>query len=186
MRKRRFGQTLRLILPLVGGLAAGTVGAKVMAHRAFVHTALSTGSNVAEGGPSNVGSLESRSRIPEERERRIEELYSAFEDRVNKHKSTPRDPEWSGAMEHTIDASVRGILPLPGAPFKYEGTDCRTNTCLATVAWPSRETAIAVLRTVSTIFASSNCSSDIALPPASGRAGPLTAFVLLTCRGPVQ
>ena len=212
MRERRFGRTLRVILPLVGGLGAGTVGAKVMEHRSFVHTAFSGGANEASGGkrddrevrrlaesdaregrrseaadgaPMNVGPLVSRSQSPQERERRVEDLYSAFEVRVSKHRAAPRYPKWSSKMEHTIDASLKEILPLPGTSVKYEGVDCRTSTCLARVAWPSRATAIAELRTLSVIFAPSNCSIDIALPPGSERVGPLTASVLLTCREPI-
>jgi hypothetical protein len=171
---------MRLVLPLVGGLAAGTVTAGVMGHRGGRRP------EAAQSPPSRVGPLESRPQSPEERERRIGELYSAFEERVSKHRSTPRDPKWSGKMEKTIDASLKGILPLRGASLKYQGVDCRTSTCLATVAWPSREAAMADLRTVPTLFAPSNCSIDIALPPARGGGGPLTGSVLLTCRAPVQ
>jgi hypothetical protein len=87
-------------------------------------------------------------------------------------------------MERAIDASVKETMPLPGASFEFEGVDCRTSTCLATVTWPSREAAMANLRAVSMVFGpSSHCSTDIALPPAGEKGGPLTSSVLLTCRG---
>jgi hypothetical protein len=117
---------------------------------------------------------------PEERQKRIAADYALFEQHLEAHRMSPRDETWASKMEAKL---ATGVKPTTGdAKFKYEGADCRSNTCTVNFSWPSKGAAETDIRKVLSALASSGCTREIALPPDDGSEGPTKNSVLLTCQ----
>jgi hypothetical protein len=117
---------------------------------------------------------------PEERQRRIAADYALFEQHLEAHRLSPRDETWASKMEAKLATGVK--VTTADAKFKYEGVDCRSNTCTVNFSWPSKGAAETDIRKVLSALASSGCTREIALPPDDGRDGPTKNSVLLTCQ----
>jgi hypothetical protein len=129
------------------------------------------------GGGTNViggGDIES----PEAREERFKKTRAAFQAAIERHKAAARHQSWAEPMEGRI-----GLLlnkPAAHMSFTYKGVDCRTNTCVARVEWPSPGIAKAELRRMVALLGPAGCSPTILVPPeASDR--PVEAPVMLRC-----
>jgi hypothetical protein len=116
---------------------------------------------------------------PEERERRIAADYSNHLRRIEDHKTEPRDEVWAQRMETSVTGSLGANHE--GASFRYEGVECRKNTCVANVSWPSRGSADGELRKLVSSLVTTGCSREIYLAPDNGGGGPTQGSVLLTC-----
>jgi hypothetical protein len=117
---------------------------------------------------------------PEERQKRIAADYALFEQHLEAHKMSPRDETWASKMEAKLATGVK--VTTADGKFKYEGVDCRSNTCTVNFSWPSKAAAETDIRKVLSALASSGCTREIALPPDDGSDGPTKHSVLLTCQ----
>jgi hypothetical protein len=196
-----------IIVPLLGGLLAGMVAMKVAEHRrrpglrdlasdrqreqsqnaepdgraaersraddlANRLSALEragAGTNVNRGGDTE---------SPEAREERFKKIRAAFQTAIDRHKAAVRHQWWAEPMEGKIGSLLK--TPAAHMSFKYKGVDCRTNTCVATVEWPSPGMAKAELRRMVALLGPAGCSPTILVPPEVGDRA-VEAPVMLRC-----
>ena len=126
---------------------------------------------------------ETRMPGPEERAKRMAEDYQYHEKLLAVNAGSPRDEQWAAKMEAKIATTFQA--PNPSSKMKYEGADCRTNSCAVKLSWPNRQTALGDLKTVMNVLATSMCAREIALPPpGADDEGELHAAVVLQCSPP--
>lgn len=88
----------------------------------------------------------------------VEELLHA---RLEKHSLDPVDAAWAPGAEKTLSATLRSMA---NEEFVIKKFECRLQSCVALVEWPSREDAV---RTYSTIFRARyepNCGVTVLIP----------------------
>lgn len=77
----------------------------------------------------------SRRHSAEERRRDVAEAAAAQAARIEQHRQEPRDRAWASAMEQQIDGFIRG--QADAGLGSYEGTDCRSKSCVINFSWSS-------------------------------------------------
>ena len=196
-----------IIVPLLGGLLAGMVAMKVAEHRRrpAVREVASERQreqsqnvepdrraaerNRADGLASRLSTLERAgagtnvnrgggAESPEAREERFKKIRTAFQAAVDKHKAAARNRSWADPMEGKSSALLKN--PAAHMSFTYRGVDCRTNTCVASVEWPSPGMAKSELRRMVALLGPAGCSPTILVPPAAGDRA-VEAPVMLRC-----
>jgi hypothetical protein len=100
--------------------------------------------------------------------------------RLDSHEQEGRDARWAASTQAALQADLDGLGRNAG--FQVRDVDCRTTTCLARLAWPSRDDAMRQTRRVTQAAYSKSCTREIyAPPPAAGTAGPYEGEVLFDC-----
>jgi hypothetical protein len=102
----------------------------------------------------------------EDRARLAEREAKDHEARLAEHDRETRDGAWAATMETRAADTFRG-LPPDGAA-RFEGVDCRSHTCVATLSWPSYDGAVASLQDTAAVGARMGCAERLTLPAATG------------------
>ena len=112
----------------------------------------------------------------------MQEDYRRHQDLVSKIMSSPRSPGWANDMERKFDDEFKK-LPVE-MHAEYRGTDCRTDSCVVRMAWPSRQAADSALMTMMALTGLAGCAREVALPPPSGGGEnqPVEAAVVVDCK----
>jgi hypothetical protein len=116
---------------------------------------------------------------PEEERRRVEDHFTELERQL---LAEPVDPSWSGGATESLRTSLSGVGANDG--FDLLAAECRTQTCRATLRWPSYEAAVETgMRLPERAIPGLNCTSSIWLKePAPGQAaGSYAASLFLDC-----
>ena len=123
---------------------------------------------------------------PEEAAQQKGAAQAAQAVRIEQHRAEPRDDRWASAIETKIDAVVRAH-PETGAG-RYEGTDCRSQSCLVKFSWASLAEARGDLRTtMARTMSGSSCAASMVLPADDGtNERTIVAPALLDCPADLQ
>lgn len=115
---------------------------------------------------------------PAERAQRIREELNEHQQLLANHAAEQRDDSWATPTERSIATRMQK-RSAPGL-FEYKSVDCRTNTCVVTLRWPSWGKATADLLHASAALSTPLCSSQLALPPDQTE-GEVTGTAVLNC-----
>ncbi|HXU65657.1 MAG TPA: hypothetical protein VN962_28345 [Polyangia bacterium] len=115
----------------------------------------------------------------EEMEREAAAAQAAQALRIEQHRAERRDDAWASTMETTIDTAIRGSANA--GLGKYEGAECRSQTCLVSFSWASLEEARSDIRAMMGRTVSLPCATSLVLPADDGTAGRIKAPVYLDC-----
>jgi hypothetical protein len=104
---------------------------------------------------------------------------------LRQHFLQPVDNTWAPAATVAYDADLKAIGEQTKATFKVTQLDCRFDTCVAELEWPSRARAMSDWQEVLHFPYRTGCSREIVLPEPSGVPGednrPLRASVIYDC-----
>jgi hypothetical protein len=115
----------------------------------------------------------------EEIERQSAAAQAAQALRIEQHRAEPRDDAWASAMESRIDVAIRPRAE--GGTGKYEGAECRSQTCVVDFSWASLAEARADLRAMMSRTVSLPCATSLVLPADDGSGDRIRAPVYLDC-----
>jgi hypothetical protein len=192
---------LKWIPPMLGGIALGVMlavspllGAPAPPEGERVATApRAFGALAPSAEPSRAATraapvTPSRRHSAEERRRDVTEAAAAQAARVERHRQEPRDPVWASAMENQIDGFIRG--QADAGLGSYEGTDCRTKSCVIDFSWSSFAEAQADLQSTLRRIGPLPCPTVMAFSPDdAGGSGRFGSSVYVDCeasRAPVD
>src|SRR5262249_13756228 len=113
------------------------------------------------------------------RQRVVEEL----QDRIAAHEKAPVDKAWASGTRLAISDALEAARKDLGHPeVELAGVDCRTDTCIASLRFPSYEAAHLGAGAFVTRVTQTSCATT-ALLPQSEVAGPVQVPLLfLDCR----
>jgi hypothetical protein len=104
---------------------------------------------------------------------------------VEEHYRKPVDSRWAPAVTKAYSEDLAGAVQQLSAHFKLEQLDCRSDTCVATLQWPTRGAAMTEWNDLLTFPYRANCGRAIVLPePAadgSDSASPVRAKLVFDC-----
>jgi len=96
------------------------------------------------------------------------------------HDAEPVDTAWAAGVTETLSQSLEGL----GRERKFDvrQIDCRSQTCVAELEWPSRDAALAGYRAPLAGMLGVTCGTQIVLPPSEDPSGVSRAKMFLRCR----
>jgi hypothetical protein len=104
---------------------------------------------------------------------------------VEKHYREPIDGRWAPAASKAFGDDLAGAVDQLSGHFKVTELDCRSDTCVAALQWPSRNEALNEWNDLLTFPYRANCGRTIIIPePAadgSDQAAPVRAKLLFDC-----
>jgi hypothetical protein len=116
-----------------------------------------------------------------------EQIMAQHQQRVQQHFLQLVDNTWAPAATGAYDADLKALGQQMKASFKVTSLDCRSETCVAELEWPSRARAMSDWQEVLHFPYRTGCSREIVLPEPSGVPGednrPLRASVIYDCAG---
>jgi hypothetical protein len=110
---------------------------------------------------------------PADREEQNRKDLNAFKGHIQEHRSAPVDSGWSPAASKSLGAELSAIAPQEGAG-RVQEVDCRTDSCLASIEFPSYEKARAEMPTYLQAAYSVNCMRTVMLEEPNDPAAPYT------------
>lgn len=117
----------------------------------------------------------------DERAQRIAREAEAQVVRLERHRLETRDLSWAPAMEEVLDNAVRQFSG--SVRGNYEGSDCRSESCVARFSWSSREEARSELRATMERVGPVPCATAFVLPPDDTNSGaPYEASIYMDCQ----
>ena len=108
-----------------------------------------------------------------------EEAYARWAERLDQHETEPVDAAWSGAAESQLEQEISTLSATEN--FELLRTQCRTNTCSATVQWPSYGGALDHFSALLHADYKTACAREVVLPEPTQRDAPYEATVLFDC-----
>jgi hypothetical protein len=98
--------------------------------------------------------------------------------RLAAHEHEPIDPGWQGAASESVEEDLF-LAGNEGEKFDVLSVTCRTQTCLAVMQWPDRQTALPFLPELISHRYPFNCQRTMYMP--QGEERPYLATLLLDC-----
>jgi hypothetical protein len=114
-----------------------------------------------------------RSPDPAEREEENRKAMDAYKGQIQEHRSAPVDSAWSPAASRSLGAELAAVGPQGGAG-RVQDVDCRTDSCLASIEFPSFEKAQVEMPTYLQASYSVNCMRTVMLEEPKDPAAPYT------------
>jgi len=127
--------SLSWIPPMLGGIVLGAVIAISPLLRAPARPEAASSAQPLRAATPTQPVTPSRRHSAEERRRDVAEAAAAQAARIEQHRQEPRDRAWASAMENQIDRFIRG--QADAGLGSYEGTDCRSKSCVINFSWSS-------------------------------------------------
>jgi hypothetical protein len=115
----------------------------------------------------------------DEIERETAAAQAAQAVRIEQHRAERRDDAWATAMETSIDTAIRGRASA--GLGKYEGTECRSQSCLVSFSWASLAEARSDIRAMMARTDSLPCAASLVLPSEDGSSDRVQAPLYLDC-----
>jgi hypothetical protein len=117
----------------------------------------------------------------EDRAETLAREADAHAGRLAKHGREERDMSWAPLMEERIGDAVRTYAG-PSVKGHFEGVDCRSQTCVASFSWSSRDEALGELRRTMQRIGQQPCSTALTMPQTDpGSSGPYVASIYMDC-----
>lgn len=113
---------------------------------------------------------------PEEIERMRQEMYQQWEDSLEHHQTQAIAPAFAGPAAQTLSDTLSKASKELG--FSLVKVDCRTQSCAATLQYPSYTDAMRDPSRTLILPTDLNCATKIVLPPPQDMNAPYTANVL--------
>ena len=112
-----------------------------------------------------------------------EKVVADLTQRVSEHQASPLNGAWAAQTTQRIEAGLESLLRQPGNSAHVERIDCRSESCITTLRFDSREQALAHYSDFVTNAWDVPCATTALIPPADV-AGPVKVEVLfLSCNG---
>jgi hypothetical protein len=178
---------IRAALTLVGGTAAGAVAAAIVVqvtkNRAAPSAAIApvATSGGLQGAAETVHALFSRGKA---KEGPVTGTHAVDHQRdhhlaILRHRDSARLPEWA---QKTSDAIRKGLVVTQSqGQFEIIDIDCRSNSCLATLEWPSYDVAYRQWALVVGHPYGIPCGASVYLDEPSDRSAKYQGIILFGC-----
>jgi hypothetical protein len=192
------------VLPVLAGLLAGVGSSALLARRApAAQAAARTPSHVDEAAAraepraaapplasARLAALEQKVATlaassepaepapPEAREEARARARQTYDDAIRRHGDAPVDPAWAAPAGASLGAAMRAIAARPGGQGEVKGVECHTDSCLATLEFPSFADAVRGQGTYVSSFYEVNCMRMTMLDPTDDPAAPYTVRVI--------
>ena len=101
--------------------------------------------------------------------------------RLDQHRAERRDDGWASPMETRIDTLVRARSGNGFGVGKYEGAQCRSQSCAVNFSWASYAEARGDIRGMMARTGALPCAASLVLPSDDGSGGRVSASVYLDC-----
>ena len=115
----------------------------------------------------------------QERAAQYESELAFRQDALARHGEEPSDPAWArplaASMQDSLSKGFEGVA-------RTTNVDCRSQTCIATLTFPTPSDALVSLRESSSKLTVQGCGSVAAVPTPPSNAGPYDLTVIYTCR----
>lgn len=108
-----------------------------------------------------------------------EEAYARWAERLDQHETEPVDAAWSDGAESQFEQDMSTLSTTED--FELLRTQCRTNTCSATVQWSSYGHALDHFSALLHADYKTACTREVVLPEPAQRDAPYAATVLFDC-----
>jgi hypothetical protein len=112
-------------------------------------------------------------------EEESEKLVQHWEDRLQRYADEPEDRVWAAPMKKSLESSVSSLATQ--GHFTLVETECRSQTCSATVEWKDYSDAMESHSQLIFEQYGPNCARDVFLPEPEDRQVPYQATVLYDC-----
>lgn len=100
---------------------------------------------------------------------------------IDQHSRESIDPRWSLQANRLLEADLGEVASRDH--LQLIRVDCRTTTCLATIAWQSYASALSTYGDLLHGAYRVNCGRRILLPPPEDRTRPYQAQLIFDCEG---
>lgn len=148
--------------------------------QARLQTAQPSPSHSAPLTPAKVMSAEELQRAREESRRRH---FDAHAEMLKTHAAQPMDHSWASSAAESFRADLHGLRKESRA--KVVNVDCRTNSCVATLEWPSFHDAKSGFSALLHALYKVNCVRTITLPDPPDPSKPYSGTaIFLKCQKP--
>lgn len=115
----------------------------------------------------------------QERAAQYEAELAFREDALAKHAGEANDAAWAGPLSASMrDSLTNGFDGVA----RTTSVDCRSQTCIATLTFPTPSDALISLRQSSAKLSVQGCTSVAAVPTPPTSPGPYDLTVIYTCR----
>ena len=133
----------------------------------------------ANGAPPSAanGALQKRP----SRQVALKEIYEMEKRKVSDHYNEPIDASWAKRATPALRSDLTKLAQ--DKAFRLKDVDCRNETCIAEVEWPTYDAAHQSYTDLATANLEVNCARTVVLPDPSDKAAPLTARMILDCKG---
>lgn len=108
-----------------------------------------------------------------------EEAYARWAERLDQHETEPIDASWSSTATTQFEQDMNALSASES--FELLRTQCRTNTCSATVQWTSYAGALDHYSALLHADYKTSCAREVVLPEPEQRDAPYQATVLFDC-----
>ena len=199
------GRALTLALPVLAGLAAGVGSSLALPPRAAPAAAAPAPTEAAAPSPrgapraggraaqaalppavnARLEALERKTAEaalappgPEDREAQRQRAREAYEAVLEQHTRAPVDPVWAEPTRAALGAAMSTIGASAGGNAAVKGVDCRTDSCVATLEFPSYTAARAGYTAYVSEMYEVNCARQAMLDTPEDPESPFSVQVL--------
>lgn len=109
---------------------------------------------------------------------RQERLSQAFEKRIQKHEAAPVNPVFAASAKASLEPAMAAIGKNDPGRGELKGIDCRTDSCLATIEFPSFHAARDGFGGYVSNFYEVNCERTTTLNPPDDPSAPYAVKVM--------
>ncbi len=110
-------------------------------------------------------------------------LLASFDERLEKHERALTDAAWSKTASASLGSAMAAIAQRNHSQGELKAVDCRTDSCLATLEFPSFDAARDGYGDFVTAFYEVNCGRTSILAPPDHPDAPYTVKVIFeSCR----
>jgi len=110
----------------------------------------------------------------------MKEIYEMEKRKVSDHYNEPIDASWAKRATPALRSDLTKLAQ--DKAFRLKDVDCRNETCIAEVEWPTHDVALQNYTDLATANLEVNCARTVVLPDPSDKAAPLTARMILDCK----
>lgn len=108
------------------------------------------------------------------------ELYDIETRKISQHYAEPIDSSWAKRTTSTLQSNLSRLSQAKA--FDLRSVDCRNETCIAEVVWPTYDSAVDKYTDLASTSLEVNCARSITLPEVTDKSAPVAVKVIFDCR----